>query len=429
MYMNNFCNNYNDMVQDFLKRTLTTSEPRIDTPMKQVCEISIVIPAYTERDYILRPLCSLVHQKNINIDQYEVIIVVNNKDPHSIKKGSQKNCARTAKEYGIYENNQETLRLLRYINNNEAKDVRLKEGEIEIVEKIKKSGLSIHVVDKSTDGLNPANVGAARNRGVAEAIERFYKIGKNGIVVQSDADTSFDKHYLYKVLSFFRNSPGVVGITGETRLEKSEEKNPVFRTASLYSEMDYRYRDILDYIKEKQINFYGANTASRAFETALAGGVPISAGNEDAKFGYKLGKIGFIAYLHGAVTTSANRVSNRTEVGHGQKKSLYAKHIINKQPVMVTDPDYALFKKNSTHTKRSNLEKVPLLPLEDAAEKLIINLCKDPEIMKLYVLEKSKTTPHRIQKKVYKVWSKEKRLTNCINSLKSMSLAIYEGMR
>ena len=65
-------------VTRYIDKELPDSEERIKVRMNPNCEVSVVIPAYGERDYILEPLASLANQKGVYPHQYEIIVVVNN---------------------------------------------------------------------------------------------------------------------------------------------------------------------------------------------------------------------------------------------------------------------------------------------------------------------------------------------------------------
>ena len=77
------------------------------------------------------------------------------------------------------------LKIIKYINGEE-NGVQLSDEEKDVVERIRSSGIKIFAVDKASEGKTlpdkEANVGGARNRGVAEAVARFYEQKKsNGI--------------------------------------------------------------------------------------------------------------------------------------------------------------------------------------------------------------------------------------------------------
>ena len=190
-------------IRQFLAESLPPTEERIREPMNPRCEVCVVLPAYNEREYVLRPLVSLAKQEGVSPDQYEVIIVVNN--PPNIPEISEDE---TEDEYrkrvelynDAVENNQETLKLVRYINEEDTQII-LTEQEQETIIAIQQSGLRVFAIDKASESKTlpkeAANVGGARNRGIAEAIERFHEhVRKNGILVHSDSEVRFSDKYI-----------------------------------------------------------------------------------------------------------------------------------------------------------------------------------------------------------------------------------------
>ena len=170
-------------IEKYLAEHLPASEERIPTPMNPDCEICVIIPTYDEREYILLPLESLIHQNHVPPNQLEVIIVVNNPPPP--KKNANQNHESYQKKWERYQqvvkNNRETLKLIKYINGeSENLNIQLSPKEKEIIRKIKDWGLRVFTIDKSGKGKTlpeaEANVGGARNRGAVEAVERFYKL-------------------------------------------------------------------------------------------------------------------------------------------------------------------------------------------------------------------------------------------------------------
>ncbi len=347
-----------EKIEQYLKEDLPESEERIKEPMDPNCEVSVVIPAYGERDYIFRSLESLADQKGVNPNQYEAIIVVNNleNEPKKTARETDSDYKRTLEHYHrALEENQKTLKLIRFING-ENVEVELTDYEKQVIEKIKESGLRIFAVDKASPGKGlpgtEANVGMARNRGVAEAIERFYKqLGKNGIIAQTDADTRLDKNYIQNLISTFKERPKLIGLTGSLEFEKIEPENELFEVVSIYSEIEHRYRELLDFFAGERVNiakdvhFSGANMASRSFEAAMVGGVPKESGGEDPHFGKRLSEIGEIDKVPEVKTTTADRPSPRTAVwaGAGQRLLRYTESIKEKGTIEVEDPRRGIF--------------------------------------------------------------------------------------
>jgi len=312
------------VVEKFISESLPASEVRIAEPMNTNCEVSVVIPAYGERRYILTVLKSLAEQNGVSPSLYETIVIVNNPEVEPQRLN-----------YEAIESNQETLKLINFINGADI-EINLSEDELEKVNLIKQTGVKIFAIDKASQGkampAHKANAGGARNRGVAEAVERFFKNNKNGIIAQGDADNCFDENYIKNLIEVFKTRPNLIGVAGELDFERDELEQKKSQKVNMYEEIEYLYHKLYDFAYEQKqktvgenserVHFSGANMASKAFETAAVGGVPNQTGGEDTAFGMLLSEIGEIDKAETVKATTAYRYSPRTDAraGMGQEK-------------------------------------------------------------------------------------------------------------
>ena len=241
------------------------SEHRIETPQKDECIFSIVVPVYNEKvDRIKKQIDSLRAQ-SIGVNSFEVIYVVNN---GVIAEGSENE--------DILRQNKAMIDFLHSVND-----------------------LSVYVIDKSTkdNEILDCNVGKARNRGVAEASLRFYEAGKNGILIQTDADSYFeDTDYLTKIQSVFQDSSEIIGIAGGLVFEFDPDTDSPEIRAELEKKMERlilmkKFGILNKFIKKGKVyssfkdnTFSGANMISKSFETAVIGGLIDEAAGEDPQF-------------------------------------------------------------------------------------------------------------------------------------------------
>ena len=356
-----------EQVAAYLEKELA-SEDKIAEPMDSDCKVSVVIPAYGERGYILRPIESLATQEGVDPNEYELIVVVNNpsESPAKSAKETDADFERKIAQYRLaVKENQETLKLIGFINGEDT-DAEIGAQEKEIIERIKALGLRVRAIDKASPGKTlpkeSANVGGARNRGVAEAVARFLEQNKNGIIAQSDADTRFDIKYIRNLIEIFKKRPELVGLVGKLDLEP-EYGDRLVSLTSLYGDMKIAYTTLIDDLGKREsnfedteevrffehIHFSGANMASRAVEAALVGGVPKIAGGEDPGFGERLSDIGVIDRVPEVVVSTADRFSARTDVdaGEGQRKIKLAESLEEVGTVLVTEtPESAIAVRN-----------------------------------------------------------------------------------
>jgi len=344
-------------VRQFLAESLPPTEDRIQEPMNPRCEVCVVLPAYSERGYILRPLTSLATQEGVSPDQYEVIVVVNNPPIPPAREQFE-----TEEKYknglafyaAAIADNQETLNLVRDIGGGQI-SVALTDEERASVENIRRSGLRLFVIDKASTGKTlpegEANVGGARNRGVAEAVERFHnQIRKNGVIAQSDAEVRFPKSYIGKLIKIFGDDPELIGISGEVAYEDTLEDENLFTALSTHGEAEEVYKNLEYYLQSvitgkwgEDLDFLGAfdgsNMASRAQEAALVGGVPKLAGAEDTVFGMRLKTIGKTREAPELETVTLRRFSPRTTTGRGQRHIKIAEGIKSDTGLVVENPE------------------------------------------------------------------------------------------
>ena len=247
-----------------------TGETRIAIPQNERCEFTIVVPVYNEDlNRILKQLDSIRNQK-IDHALFEVIYVVNN----------DLDTANIAKD--VFERNQRMITELRNIKD-----------------------LPVFVIDKSSPGseIQACNIGKARNRGVAEASLRFYENKKNGIIIQTDADTYFeDQEYLSKLKSITEKQPDVIGIAGgivwefnpdtndEKEIAELKEKMAKLILVEKYTILDNFLKDGTVHSSVNEDNFSGPHMISRSFESAVIGGLIDASKGEDPRFGQDLGR-------------------------------------------------------------------------------------------------------------------------------------------
>lgn len=321
-------------IQDYLAENLPVSEERIPTSMHPDCEVCVVIPSYGEREYILRPLVSLANQKRVTPDRFEVIVVVNNpgNPPQKAPNQSEEAHKQKLETYRqVVENNRETLRLLKCLTGEDSGQatLQLSAEENEIITRIKQTGLKVYSIDKSSPGKTlphgQANVGSARNRGTAEAVERFYQhLGKNGIIAHTDADAWMEEYYIENLITAFAKNPKLVGLAGidaDILLDpwdrKAMKDSIIGEAAILYFHLAHQKFIHTTVSDNVPIYFIGSNMAARAFETAMVGGINKVPGGEDYALAKKLNEIGLTGLDMNVITYPAIRYSVRAEGSKG----------------------------------------------------------------------------------------------------------------
>ena len=237
---------------------------RIKAPQNPQCKFAIVVPVYNEKpERILKQIESLRTQQGMDSSDFEVIYVVGNDVPDG-----------TARSQEVIAANQAVLEMLKTFQ-----------------------GVNVFGVDKSSPGkeVKESNVGKVRNRGIAEASIRFHENGKDGILIQTDADSYFeDPDYLKKVGEVLRQNPEATGIAGgfvfefdpdttdHAEIEILRAKVTKFK---LLKEWEYMIEFLQDPASQsffQNDSFVGPNIITRSFETAVVGGLDdVSLGEAD----------------------------------------------------------------------------------------------------------------------------------------------------
>jgi hypothetical protein len=328
--------------------------------MHDACEVCVVVPVFCERQYILSLLESFARQEQVSKDQFEVLVVVNN--PAEMEGG-------TFSAAQVLAENRFVLDMIRFINY-ESVDVEFLDHERDIVEAVKLSGLRVYGIDKSAPGRNlppdQANVGGARNRGLAEAVYRFYyQKQQDGIVAHTDADAVVDDFYIHGLITAFNEQPDVVGFTGFCFDELQDVHQTELMDAFLLHLLELYYTDLFNILKSEKsthalsdqlVNFMGSNMASRAFAAAEVNGVPYCAGLEDMYFGYRLAEKGNILASEYFKVTAAIRPSLRAKNSKGQG---VGKHSNNGLEIhlKLKDPEQALTLRQILQTIQADLDQ------------------------------------------------------------------------
>lgn len=275
----------------FFEKRLS-GEKLIETPQDKNCKLAVVVPVYNEQSRrILKQMESIISQTGINPDEFEALYVVNNSPDDGSEKSKQTIAA-----------NQEILNLPIWKNRETDTDLsQLPEDKRKLYKEIREK-FNFFVIDKSSPGdtIEDCNVGKARNRALAEASQRFYKNEKDGILVQTDADSYFgDPEFFSKVLSEFTKDPDVIGIAGGIKVEFDPDTNDPREKEILLKKaqqllLDKKCQRFEKYLKDpsnplwERDVFSGANMISKSFESATIGGFKDWNSGEDPQFGLDL---------------------------------------------------------------------------------------------------------------------------------------------
>jgi len=363
-------------------------EQLIEIPQNPGCEIGVVVPAYGESpERILAQVFSLVGQKGVPPEQFEVIYIVNNGKDDGSKNFKE-----------IFELNQAVLQLPIWKNRDNLEFLKSFPEEKRDFLRTIHERFNFFAVDKSSpeSSISDCNIGKARNRGAAEECKRFYEAGKNGILMQTDADVLFDyEQYLEKAVFLFRSAPTLIGVSGSVDYEFSPDNKEELEPEEIKKE----WQDLVLLKASKRmsqflqgqnkveahdfIGFGGANTLSRSFETAVFGNMADRAAGEDTDFSRRIDNFArgrgkkILGLQDSFILVSALRESGRTPVA--LKKFYGVTESGDKLVENLLAPSFDWFRQSSPEYKNMNRdlvwkvyeEKYPPMPLRELYKKLI----------------------------------------------------------
>lgn len=311
-------------VLEYLSRTLDGEklESFIESPMNDACKVAILIPAYNESaTNMLRSLTSLSKQGEIDPSLFEVDFIVNNRQIDAEQKTES------------FITNQESINLLKYINNDsENLPSGLSPEQISQIDKIKKSGIKVNIIDKSSPETanTENNVGIARNRAGAEIAARFLETSKksDGVIAITDCDCTFSSNYIKSLIESFEENK-INGVSGNLEFEIDPElpnKELIQKAFDVYMGINRgenkseKYKGEADFKIQKGALKAGADMAVTVKAWVEAGGMPQIAGGEDIRFGQNVENLkGSVAKNYSYTVTSLIRVSERTGLqGNGR---------------------------------------------------------------------------------------------------------------
>jgi hypothetical protein len=192
----------------------------------------------------------------------------------------------------------------------------------------------IHVIDKSSPGnaIEGCNLGKARNRGAAEAGVRFYEQKRNGVLLQTDADTWFeDPNHLARVLEYMDQDEELIAMAGgyvyewdldeESGTDQIQARKNIELANQLkqFNRLMTFLQSQLDSSNDVRLRFSGCHMISRSLETAMVEGLADTSELEDVHFGSAINKF---AQRHGMKVANkqtelrlvtALRASDRTD--------------------------------------------------------------------------------------------------------------------
>ena len=263
-------------------------EIELNSPVPSNLELIVVIPSHNEPDLLgsLQSLKNAVVPIDISV---EVITVVN----HEIDADSDI----------LKQNGTTVIQANRFSSENNSESITFK---------------TLEVFDMPA---KKAGVGLARKIGMDEALNRFSKINKDGIIVCFDADSLCESNYFESMISHFKKHPKTPGcsIHFEHPLEGDNHTIQEYNAIILY-ELHLRYYKNAQQYTGHPFVFHtiGSSMAVRAEAYAKQGGMNKRKAGEDFYFLNKIIQLGNFTELNDTTVIPSPRVSDRVPFGTGK---------------------------------------------------------------------------------------------------------------
>ena len=263
-------------------------EIELNSPVPSNLELIVVIPSHNEPDLLgsLQSLKNAVVPIDISV---EVITVVN----HEIDADSDI----------LKQNGTTVIQANRFSSENNSESITFK---------------TLEVFDMPA---KKAGVGLARKIGMDEALNRFSKINKDGIIVCFDADSLCESNYFESMISHFKKHPKTPGcsIHFEHPLEGDNHTIQEYNAIILY-ELHLRYYKNAQQYTGLPFVFHtiGSSMAVRAEAYAKQGGMNKRKAGEDFYFLNKIIELGNFTELNDTTVIPSPRVSDRVPFGTGK---------------------------------------------------------------------------------------------------------------
>ena len=263
-------------------------ELELNSPVPSNLELIIVIPSYNEPN-LLESLQSLKDSFVPLGFSVEVITVIN----HGLN----------AAENVVRQNETTTIQANRFSLKNNSESITFK---------------TLEVFDMPP---KKAGVGLARKIGMDEALNRFSKINKDGVIVCFDADSFCEVNYFESIIFHFKKHPKTPGcsIHFEHPLEGNNHTIEEYNAIISY-ELHLRYYKNAQQYTGLPFVFHtiGSSMAVRASAYAKQGGMNKRKAGEDFYFLNKIIQLGSFTELNITTVVPSPRISDRVPFGTGK---------------------------------------------------------------------------------------------------------------
>ena len=182
------------------------------------------------------------------------------------------------------------------------------------------SRISFHFIHLDNLPKKHAGVGLARKIGMDEAVARFDKMGKDGIIVCFDADSLCDSNYLIEIEKHFEKFPKAPGCSIRFEHPLSGAESDVIYQGIAQYELHLRYYNQALRFCNLPYAFHtvGSSMAVRSSAYQKQGGMNKRQAGEDFYFLHKIIRLGNFTELNSTRVIPSPRISDRVPFGTGK---------------------------------------------------------------------------------------------------------------
>lgn len=270
-------------------------QPQIQTEPSSELGIVVVIPCFNEPD-ILTTLKALENCELPACDA-EVLVVINASKIHPQE---------------VHLQNQKTLR-----------DIQSWNAENSGTQK-----LPVHIIYLDDLPAKHAGVGLARKIGMDEAVFRFDKLNRDGVIACFDADSTCDGNYLTALEKHFRSHSETPGcsVYFEHPTHGDEAGQDLYQGITQYELHLRYYNQALRYCRlPYAFHTVGSSMAVRSLAYQRQGGMNKRKAGEDFYFLHKIISLGNFTELNTTRIIPSPRISDRVPFGTGRAMGEYVK--------------------------------------------------------------------------------------------------------
>ena len=272
--------------------------------------VSVVVPMYRELgNGNLIHLLKNFSDQGASPQQFELVVLVNNTPEVAQDRENPSREEKTLPSgkvisvnspQSIWQENQQTLQLLRYVAGDLPKSpevlASLPQWQQDVIQRAKRKGIRLVIHDLATEGVE-RNMGVIRDEGVQAALKRHESRGASHIIAMLDADTRVNDGYIENIAAHFADPKlNSLFLSSDWRVEPGSEPS-IYQTTYGFR-LPSQVNELVAGLQQRYSGGGGPQTVSRGTLFREVGGVPHYPMGEDGALAMDLSEKGFLSTPH-----------------------------------------------------------------------------------------------------------------------------------